>query len=85
MGAVVEDIAGGGVDWDCAGVGGRVWVLPVGACQLGVLQCTIRRKAFYPACNCSVSNFCCRASEPISASRGSIYSGASNWWRELRD
>ena len=35
MGAVVEDIAGGGVDWDGAGVGRRVWVLPVGACQLG--------------------------------------------------
>ena len=35
MRAVIEDIAGGGVDWDGAGIRRRVWVLPVGARQLG--------------------------------------------------
>ena len=38
MRAVVEDIAGGGVDWDGARIGRRVWVLPVGACELGCFR-----------------------------------------------
>lgn len=64
MGAVIEDIAGRGIDWDGASICRRVWLLPVEENQ-SLVQVISRHEASNPACNCSVSNFCCGASEPI--------------------
>ncbi len=77
MRAVVEDIAGCGIDWDGASICRRIWLLPVGESQLGLqyIIC-IEHETSYPACNCNVSNLGSGASEVILASCGSRYFGA---------